>query len=76
MLEKLERQNAFLSRPCSLKEYTDDKIVLFSFKIFSLRFILLDSKPTLIGSKSLIHSSTIWTKTYISVRRKSYLRYF
>ncbi len=27
MLEKLERQNAFLSRPSSLNKYNDDKIV-------------------------------------------------
>jgi hypothetical protein len=31
MLEKLERQNAFLSRPCSLKEYIDEKIYFIFF---------------------------------------------
>ncbi len=50
-----------------------------------MRFTVLDSKPTLIGSKYAlfsitynlsIHPSTIRTKTYVSIRRKKLSRIF
>ncbi len=72
MLEKLERQNAFLSRPCSLKEHKN-KIVFFSFKNFSVCFTITRFKPPLIGSK---YAMFLWSKTYVSVFRKKLSRTF